>query len=134
MNAAVMPTSPEIALARTSSRASTVRGSTAPFASSTNREDESRRTTPAYASTSERHAAAAIATPASKARHSEAMISVRRRSQRSIKNSAQRADQAERQQGDSQDPRDSPGRRAAADVENDQLCKGDLGQTIAELA
>ena len=62
------------------------------------------------------------------------MISVRRRSQRSIRDSAQRADEAERQQSDREDPRDSTGRRAASDVENDQLRKGDLGQTIAELA
>ena len=65
-------------------RAATVRGSTAPFAASTNLENDSINSTAAYASGSDRVIAIPTPSPANAARHPDRAISVRRRSHRSM--------------------------------------------------
>src|SRR5262249_38366223 len=84
VNAATMPITADVALAVTSSVGATVRGSTAPLAASTKREEASSTSTPAYASSSDRVSATSTAATAIPARNQEVTTRVARRGQRSI--------------------------------------------------
>src|SRR5690606_10654710 len=81
---ALIPASADTALPVTSASRGTVRGSAAPLAASTNRDDDSSNRTPRNAAGLDSVTTVPIAATASSARSSDTTISVRRRSHRSI--------------------------------------------------